>query len=328
MSKSVKMADIAKQLNISIVSVSKALSGVTGVSDETRKKVLDLANELGYARPKEKISENYKKTIVVIVAEKFFGDSSFYSNMYNSLLQGLSAKGYTTLLEIISSNNEKKALVPNILLTKSVSAIIYMGEINRVLINEIAKKDIPYFFLDFYDSNYNVISIVSDSCTGSYLLTKNLIDKGLTDITFVGRIDSTSSIMDRYLGYYKAMVLAGLQANVRIIDDRDENGKFIEVQLPEKLPQALVCNCDEVAFRIVQRLRDRQISIPKEISIIGFDGSAISEISTPSITTYKVDIQAMTKIAVSTANRLANDKVVTAQRCVVAGNFIKRDSSI
>lgn len=327
MSKSVKMADIAAKLGISVVSVSKALGGVTGVSEETRDKVLKIANEMGYSRPQERISENYNKTIVVIVAEKFFGDSSFYSNMYNALLQGLSAKGFTTLLEIISSTNEKKAVIPTVLLSKSVSAIVYMGEINRELIDAIAKKDIPFFFLDFYDSRYNVVSIVSDSLTGSYLLTKNLIDKGIKDVTFVGTIDATSSIMDRFLGYYKAMILNGLGDKVKIINDRDQEGKFIEVKLPETLPEGFVCNCDEVAFRLIQRLRDRSLVLPKDISVVGFDGSAISEISTPSITTYKVDIQAMTKLAVSTANRLANKKVVTAQRSVVAGSLVLRSSS-
>lgn len=327
MSKSVKMADIAAKLGISVVSVSKALGGVTGVSEETRDKVLKIANEMGYSRPQERISENYNKTIVVIVAEKFFGDSSFYSNMYNALLQGLSAKGFTTLLEIISSTNEKKAVIPTVLLSKSVSAIVYMGEINRELIDAIAKKDIPFFFLDFYDSRYNVVSIVSDSLTGSYLLTKNLIDKGIKDVTFVGTIDATSSIMDRFLGYYKAMILNGLGDKVKIINDRDQEGKFIEVKLPETFPEGFVCNCDEVAFRLIQRLRDRSLVLPKDISVVGFDGSAISEISTPSITTYKVDIQAMTKLAVSTANRLANKKVVTAQRSVVAGSLVLRSSS-
>jgi LacI family transcriptional regulator len=328
MSKSVKMADIAKELGVSIVSVSKALSNKDGVSEDTRKKIIDAAEKLGYLRAAGKENRDQHKTIVVVVAERFFGDSSFYSNMYNDLLQKLNGEGFTTVLEIVSEIREKQALVPASLFNPDVVGIIYMGEISRTLIRSIGERGLPYIFLDFYDPTFHVDSVVSDSAFGSYQLTTHLIEKGLKNIAFVGSIKSTSSIMDRFLGYYKAMVLNGLKEYASSIEDRDENGKFIKLTLPAKMPQAFVCNCDEIAFRLIQQLRDLNCKVPTDVSVTGFDGSNISLISTPSISTYQVDVDAMTDIATSVIIRMVKKKRVTVKRSVIAGHIYLRDSSI
>jgi Transcriptional regulators len=327
MSKNVKMADIAKHLGVSIVSVSKALAGKDGVSAETRKQILETADELGYVKIHDSLSLTERKTIVVVVAARFFGDSSFYSNMYNELLQKLNNDGFTTVLEIVSRIREDSAAVPNSVTNPEVVGVIFMGEISRDLIRAIAKTSLPFVFLDFYDPSFKVDSIVSDSAYGSFSLTQHLIDKGLKNIAFVGSIASTSSIMDRYLGYYRAMVLAGLKEHVQAIEDRDKEGNFIKLTLPNALPEAFVCNCDEIAFRLIQQLRDLDQKVPEDVSVVGFDGSNISLISTPAITTYKVDIVAMSEITSSLIIRIAKKKKVTPKRSVVQGELILRASS-
>lgn len=328
MSKNVKMADIAKELGISIVSVSKALSNKDGVSEETRKNIIDTAEKLGYLKTTGKENRDSHKTIVVVVAERFFGDSSFYSNMYNDLLQKLNSEGFTTVLEIVSEIREKSALVPASLFNPDVVGVVFMGEISRALIKAIGARNLPYIFLDFYDPTFEVNSVVSDSAFGSFQLTNHLVSKGIKNIVFVGSIKSTSSIMDRYLGYYRCMVINGLGSYVKTIEDRDDTGRFIKLALPQKLPEAFVCNCDEIAFRLIQQLRDLNIKVPQEISITGFDGTNISLISTPSISTYRVDVGAMTEMASSIIVRLTRKKKVTTERSVIAGNLLLRDSCI
>lgn len=328
MGKSVKMADIAKELGISIVSVSKALSNKDGVSEATKKKIIETAEKLGYLKVDGKQNRDSHKTIVVVVAERFFGDSSFYSNMYNDLLQKLNSEGFTTVLEIVSEIREKSALVPGIIFNPDVVGIVFMGEISRALIKAISNRGLPFLFLDFYDPTFTVNSVVSDSAFGSYQLTNHLVSGGIKDIAFIGSIKSTSSIMDRYLGYYRCMVTNGLGEYVQAIEDRDETGRFIKLTLPKKLPQAFVCNCDEIAFRLIQQLRDLNVKLPTDISVMGFDGTNISLISTPSISTYKVDVGAMTDMASSIIVRLTKNKKVTIARSVIAGTLLLRDSSI
>lgn len=298
------------------------------VSTETRDNVLKVAEELGYSKIKKLDFSELHKTILIIVSEKFFSDSSFYSNLYATLLQRLTLQGFTTILEIVTQTMEYSNHLPSSLENPDIAGVIFMGEISRSYIDETIKSNLPYCFLDFYDPNYAVNSVVSDSMTGSFLLTKHLIDKGLKNIAFVGSIDKTSSIMDRFLGYSKAMILNNLENNVIHLEDRDKDGKFIPVTLPNKIPEAFVCNCDEIAFRYIQCLRDHNYKVPTNVSVVGFDGSVISSISTPTISTYVVDVKSMADVTVSIMSRLVRQKEVTIRRNIIAGNMTLRDSSL
>ena len=87
MNKTVTMSDIAKDMGISTVSVSKAISGKDGVSDELREKILKRAQELGYQYSKNKVGQTTdSKTIGVLVAAKFINDEAFYSKMYQNIV--------------------------------------------------------------------------------------------------------------------------------------------------------------------------------------------------------------------------------------------------
>ena len=104
MAKAVKLADIAEQLGVSTVTVSKALSGQKGVSEAMREKIKDLAEEMGYKQPsaikKEKVQRSYN--IGVLVSERYLGEyDSFYWKMYQSVATKAVQKECFTLLEII-----------------------------------------------------------------------------------------------------------------------------------------------------------------------------------------------------------------------------------
>lgn len=97
MAKGVRMADIAEKLGISIVSVSKALAGKDGVSEEMRAKILSTAEELGYRSPAAKATATQQtggQIIGVLVADHFFNENTFYSNLYRAILQHSGTAGH------------------------------------------------------------------------------------------------------------------------------------------------------------------------------------------------------------------------------------------
>lgn len=84
-------------------------------------------------------------------------------------------------------------------------------------------------------------------------------------IGFVGSVLSTGSIMDRYLGYTKAMLRAGLPIRDDWrLEDRDDRGIFIPFSLPHEMPEAFVCNCDEVAYNLVETLKREGYRVPQD----------------------------------------------------------------
>ena len=299
MAKAVRMADIAEKLGISIVSVSKALAGKDGVSEEMRAKILATAKELGYQTPAAKAKtadESY--SIGVLVADRFFNENTFYSNM------------------------------PNFLVNRKVDGLIFMGEIDRRYMSTAAQSGLPFLLLDFYDDTIAADCVLSDNVSGEYQLTKHLIKSGRRNIAFVGSVWATSSIMDRYLGYCKALLRAGIEprADWRI-DDRDKEGMFIPLELPKEMPEAFVCSCDEVAFNLVEKLHREGYKVPQDVAVAGYDDFRFSTICRPPLSSYRVDVDAMAAAAVAQIRRKMAHRAPYAPTVMVPGALVLREST-
>lgn len=323
------MKDIANELNVSTVTVSKALSDRDGVSEELRQKVKQKAEEMGYRYNSlaKGMKEGVSYNIGVVVAERFFSDSAFYYKLYQRVVMEFAKMNYSCILEIIPYSTEKACVMPNMLTNNKVDGVIILGQLDKKYIDTIASAKVPYLFLDFYNDNYVDDSIVSDSVYGTYVLTNYLIENGHKKIAFVGEIMATSSILDRYLGYYKSLIENGLELRKDwIIKDRDEVGNFIDLQLPEDMPEAFVCNCDEIAYLLIEKLKGLGYKVPEDISVVGFDDYIFATFSKPQITTFCVSMDIMGETAADALVRKIKDENYKIGRKVISGDIVIRDS--
>ena len=331
MAKQVRMADIAAKLGISIVSVSKALAGKEGVGEEMRARILETAKEMGYQSPAAKAAQTQKgegKLIGVVVADHFFNENTFYSNLYRALLQRSAPEGISVAMEIVSPQAEYSCIMPTFLVNRKVDGLIFMGEIDRRYLSTAAQSGLPFLLLDFYDDTIAADCVLSDNVSGEYQLTEHLLKTGRHDIAFVGSVRSTSSIMDRYLGYTKALLRAGIEprADWRI-EDRDEKGFFIPLELPKEMPEAFVCSCDEVAYNLVETLRRAGYRVPEDVAVAGYDDFRYSTICDPPLTSYRVDVDAMAAAAIDQMRRKMAHKVSIAPTVMVPGALVIREST-
>lgn len=325
------MSDIAKEMGISTVSVSKALSGKDGVSQEVREQIKEKAAEMGYRY--NSIAQNMKEgvsyNIGVVVAERFFSDNSFYSDLYQKVVKECSKQGYSSILEIISREDEKQGKLPNMVTFSKVDGLIILGQMKSKYIEKLLDVGMPYIFMDFYDEHNLVDSVVSDSVHGSYLLTNHLIKMGHTKIGFVGDIHATSSILDRYVGYYKAMVQNHLEVRDEwVISDRNEDGDYISMCSGITMPTAFVCNCDEAAYHFVTELKEEGYRVPEDISVVGFDDFIFARLCAPMLTTFRIDLELMSEVAVSAIIKKVHDENYRIGRKVIGGELVFRDSVI
>lgn len=298
------MADIANELSISIVSVSKALSNKEGVSDSLRQEILETAAKMGYILPSLHQERFTPSTfnIGVIIAQRFLNTSnSFYLHVYQKLVTQFGKFNYSVILEVIDATSEAACISPNILENSKVDAVIILGQMSESYLSTIKLLEPCILFLDFYNYHFDVDAIVTDNIYGSYTLTQHLVDMGHKKIGFVGNIHSTSSILDRYLGYYRCIIENNLTYDPSwIINDRDEAGTYIPFEFPENCPTAFICNCDEIAANFINTLRELGLHTPNDISVTGFDNHISSNLFYPLLTTIEVDTQTMVKEAVST----------------------------
>lgn len=328
MSKAVRMSDIAKRLGISTVSVSKGLAGKDGVSEEMRARIFATAKEMGYQLPVRAPSHPGGESIGIVVADRFFNENAFYSNLYRCVLNCAAAAEISVLMEIVFPQAEKNCTMPTFLTNRKVDGLIFMGEIDRRYLATAIQSGLPFMLLDFYDDAIAADCVLSDNVSGSYTLTEHLIETERRNIAFVGSVLSTSSIMDRYLGYMKALLRAGLEVRPEWrIEDRDNRGFFIPLSLPTEMPDAFVCNCDEVAFNIVELLKRRGYRIPQDIAVVGYDDFRYSTICKPPLTTYRVDVEAMARTVVAQLRRKMAHKPPLAPTVVIPGAFVRREST-
>ena len=331
MDKKVRMADIAKKLGVSVVSVSKALSGKDGVSEQTRERIIETAREMGYVplRTREHpVKQSNSGNIGILVADQFFADNTFYSNLYRNLVNRCSECGYSTLLELVSPEAEVTRSLPVMILRKKVDGLIFLGEIDRDYLRMVCSCELPYVLLDFYDEDLEVCSVTSDNVTGGYRLTKHLLDTGRDRIAFVGSVLSTSSIMDRFLGYCKALYRAEIPLRQDwVLEDRQGVTSFIPLALPEDMPQAFVCNCDETALRLIDVLAKAGYRVPEDVAVAGYDDYHQERPGVPPLTTYRVNTRKMGRIAVDQLISQINGDAAVAENIVVGGRVIRRRST-
>ncbi len=337
MAKTVKLADIAKQLNTSTVTVSKALSGQKGVSDELRLKIKQLAQEMGYESLSAKKNQNQRKSynIGVIISERFIDQyESFYWAMYQEIAKEAVLADSFSLLEIILKEDEDNAVLPKLVKEKKVDGLLVTGAMKDQYLKMLSEQvNIPIVFIDFYDRKNKGDYIVTDNYYGTYMLTNYLLDMGHTDIAYVGTLLYTSSITDRCFGFERAMMERGIKVNPdHIIDDRDFNtgirDENFEFKFPEKMPTAFVCNCDLTADAVVLELEKRGYKVPEDISVVGFDNYIFNQKSNIKFTTYEVDIRYMAYLAINILSKKIGSIPYRGGYMVVPGKLIIQDSVI
>ena len=322
------MRDIAREVGTSAVTVSKAMAGKTGMSDELRMKILKKASEMGYEYPhSSRLLPREHLEIGILIPDKYFEADSFYAEIYKRLVKKLADLGHFGLLELLEPENERKLELPSLMTTKHVDGLIMLGEPTKAYYRKVAQAGTPVVFVDFYDEQANADAVAGDNAYGAYRLTSHLIRRGHRKIGFVGNIKATSRIMDRFLGYYRAMLLNDLQVREDwIIPDRALTGGIVKPSLPAELPTAFVCNCDMTARMMTDLLRERGYRVPEDISVTGFDDYPPGGENDIPLSTFRIDTDGMIELAVKTLLERCTGEQKPFGRLVVGGQPVYRDS--
>lgn len=326
--KKATMREIGKACGVSAVTVSKALAGKAGMSDRVRERILKTAEEMDYRYPgNEKFRLRQNLEIGILIPERFFGPESFYSLMYKRLVRRLAADGHSGLLELLTPEMDRELILPRLVSGHRADGLILLGEPGKEYYRMLAAQGTPVVFLDFYDEQGSADCVAGDNAYGCYRLTTHLIRNGHREIGFVGNVHATGSIMDRYLGYYRAMLAHRLPVREEwILPDRDDEGNMTEIELPETLPTAFVCNCDPVARQLIRTLAERGIRVPEDVSVTGFDDWFPGSPGEIRLSTFRTDTESMIDLAARIIEERCSGQKKPFGRTVVGGQPVYRDS--
>ncbi|MGN0315013.1 MAG: substrate-binding domain-containing protein [Fusicatenibacter sp.] len=303
MAKDVTLADIAAKVGVSNVAVSRALSGKSGVSEELRSRIKSVAQEMGYVSSgSSRANGGGTGNIGVIIPENYYGDSlSFYGRLYERVVKALYDNNYYGILEMLSKEDEMAGNLPRVMQDEKVDGLILLGQLSEQYLGTITgQMDLPVLFLDTYVPYAELDTVISDGYYGMYQMTNYLIQEGHRKIGFVGSVDATSSIADRYWGYRRSLRENGiLFSDAWEIPDREENGKMFDLILssPGEL-DAYVCNSDYTARILISNFEKSGYRVPEDVSVVGFDNYLPAGVEENRITSYEVDINRMANLCV------------------------------
>ena len=334
MKKEVRQADIANALGVSIVTVSKALSGKSGVGPDLREKILEKAEEIGYTPPRPAAqNQSAGLNLALIHHEKFVEQNiSFYSKLTQQLMVHAQKEGNFILSEVIPRNIEKDPALPRLISEGKADGLIILGNFSTNYLRFLSEHmSVPYILLDSYGRGIGSDAIISDGYYGAYTMTNYLFGLGHTKIAYVGTPLSTGSITDRLFGYEKALAEHGQTRRTDyIIEDRGADGIIYSadlLRLPSDMPTAFFCNCDTTASVLIRRLQSEGYRVPGDISVVGFDNFLAPGACDIAITSYEVDLDRMAKCAVNLISRKVRGVYYRKGLYIMEGHIVIRDSA-
>ncbi|NLX75762.1 MAG: LacI family transcriptional regulator [Clostridiaceae bacterium] len=304
--KKVTIQDIAKELDLSRNTVSKALRNSEQVSYETRYRVIKKACEMGYTKLSptalrqagfSDISDK-NKTVVVLIKREI---SLFWNNIIMGISDELNRYGYKLQLNFIKDEDERNLVLP-LNFDEEVSGIIILSVFSQEYLEHIVKHDIPTVFLDA-PSNAGTVAghsdiIICEGVNSVRQITSNLISQGLKKIGFIGDITYCRTINDRYQGYLKALEEANIEPDNSIIAAYHVQNRFYVTQEVEAaldgfpyIPEAIVCANDDIALDVIRCLKSRGISVPGDVAVTGYDDMESLTRVEPFLTTVRVPKQ-------------------------------------
>jgi len=286
--------DIAKKLNISASTVSRALKDNPLISETTRNKIKETAEKMGY-RPNV-MAANFRtkrtNTIGVIVP---LINRHFFSSVISGIEDIAYQQGFAVTISQSNDKFEKEDKIANTLFANRVDGLILSIAMETKTYNHLklfTERNIPLVFFDRVVDEIEAHKIVVDDFGAAYKATSHLIDQGRKHIAHIGGPLNLKTYKTRQDGFCKALNDAGLQVDTTLMINnslsREDGTKAIKklLKAPTK-PDAIFCGNDTTALSTIIYLQEKGIKVPEDIAIVGFSNEPFSKVVTPSISTIK-----------------------------------------
>lgn len=290
--------DIAAKLGVSKSTVSKALNNATDVSEEMRKKILETAVELGYAN--KRLQKKEKKLCILIENMDYDTPNQFGHDIVLGFKQMAEPEGW--IVDVVPVTMDFQKLTPYgvFMMQRGYQASFILGfSLLDPWMQEFRSSRVPTVLYDNYiKENPNIASIGCDSQEGFELAIKHLMKLGHKKIGLIsGPLDSYI-LKARYNAYINALYKFGLEVNEDYIGLGYYVAESTRKYIPKLLSQgvtAILFSHDVRAISAITECNDRDIHVPEDISIVGFDDLPMTAYTVPPLTTIRQDRLALGK---------------------------------
>ncbi|WAM33676.1 LacI family DNA-binding transcriptional regulator [Caldicellulosiruptor morganii] len=326
--------EIAKEANVSPSTVSRVLSGSKKISPETTKRVLEAIKKLGYVPNANAKGLVKKKSFTVGIFVPASPDSPFLNFFFDQILTSICSVVYRFEYDILfayTQEEREEDLLKRLVESKKVDGFILLSSREDDFAIEYLKKiDFPFVVVGRprgYENSVNWVD--NDNVKAGFDATEYLIGLGHRDIAFICGPSNLIVTQDRLTGYKKALEEHSIQfrnSYVRFTSQKSAYEAAIELLTFENRPTAIVCMDDLIAIEVVKAARKLGVEIAKEVSIISFNNSAITEILSPPLTTVDIDISNIGHSAAELLMMDLTEPKKTYKRLIVPHKIVERQS--
>lgn len=333
----VRLKDIAEDLGVSLVTVSKVLREKPGVGDATRKRVLKRVRELNY-RPNllaRGLASGKSYTVGLIVPDLVH---TFFAELAKGVSAGLRKESYQLILASAEEEPELEQLQIEHLLARGVDALLIAScQNNAGGFKSLIKSKTPYVLIDRFLPALNGNFVGTDDVAAGRMATEHLIKLGRKRIAHIGG-ELISTSVDRLKGYKEALAAHHLPFREELVEIRsrlEEAGVQIgshamgDLLKLKKIPDAVFCYNDLTAVGAIRTLRENRLRVPEDVAVIGCGNLRLSQYLEVPLSTIDQSTQEQGEEAASLALALITGKRNRGgKHLLVEPKLIARDSTI
>lgn len=320
--------DVSRLSGVSTATVSRAFSSPDQVKEATRRKVYEAASALNYspnAIARDMVLQRTNRVAYIICKKHATILDEFYAGICEGIMRRANA---LNLQLIISTADDWQKMAANAQ-SKQIEGVILGGDAEAELINDFQSRGISIVLVNNRAAGMELPCVLADERDGIRQAVDHLITLGHKRIAMVLGRFSPYIVRERYTGFIEAMKRHGLTVGSQDIAmcERDiESATEAAEKLlfrPER-PTAVVGGNDVIAAGVMKAARRLNISVPKALSVTGFDDSSICSMLEPELTSMRVDVQRMGESCVDILKDTMEGKSQAAGAVMIPTRLIKR----
>lgn len=291
----ITLKDIAKTLGLSSATVSKALKNYPDINDKTKARVLELANSLNY-KPNsfaQSLRNNESKIIGLLVPDLVH---HFFSSIINGVISAAEKQGYLVIVLQSYESYEDELKQLRLLVSKNIDGILLSLSDSTVKydhVKQVIANGTPVVLFDKISNLINCSKVIIDDRKAGFDATEYLIKSGCKKIAHIRGPLKPKTTIDRFMGYKNALLKNNIEFDKSLVYASEhlsyEDGYDLTDQILDDHPDVdgIFAFIDPVAAGVLNKLNERKINVPNQISVIGFSDWFMAKTTNPPLTTIR-----------------------------------------
>ncbi|MGN7783699.1 LacI family DNA-binding transcriptional regulator [Niabella sp. 22666] len=335
MGRFVTIKDIAKKLNISVSTVSRALRDTYDVNQETREKVLALASELNY-RPNFNamglVNRNSHNIAVILP----FITNYYFSTVITGIQEVAYKNDYNIILHITNDSPERELSIIKNLAVSNLDGLLVSVSTNSdagTHFQQVMDTGVPIVFFDRVSDGIPTSKVMQDDYNGAFEAVEHLIERGYKKIAHIAGPEGLSFTQKRKKGYLDALKKHGLPAKDQWIvhsgfSQEDGQQDATKIFSRKDQPDAIFAVNDRKAIGAIITLKEMGLQVGKEVGVIGFTNDPVSTVVSPTLSTIAEPAFEIGKKSCELLLKHINKRNFIAEDIILPGTLVARESTL